>query len=160
MRKGYKVFIIIYFMVMAVVVFSSKDLTKYVTSLEYVTCGTASGIPKPLPQLTSIAYTILIVGTPLILIAASIITLFKAITGGNADEIMKAKNKLFKKFAVTAIIFLMASIVRFVIVRVSNNDKASVVKCMNCFLYNECTNSADESHGPEYKPGVNNPVAE
>ena len=108
-------------------------------NLEYVACGNATGIPAPVPQITSICYTLLVIATPIILIIFSIISLVKAITGGNADAIQKAKDKVIKKFVATAIVFFVAAIVQFVVSRASTNDsdKNSAVDCINCMLYNE-----------------------
>lgn len=146
MSRKYKILFIIYLIVVGIVIFTSDNLSEYATKLEYVQCGSATGIPKPVPQLTTIAYTLLVAGTPIILIAFSIITLVKATVGGNADEIAKARNKLFKKFIISAIIFLSASIVQFVLLKVTsnNNDRESVTACLKCFLYyssGRCTSS-------------------
>ena len=137
MNRKYKILCIIYFIIVGIVIFTSDDLSGYANTLEYVKCGSATGIPKPVPQLTTIAYTLLVAGTPIILIAFSIITLVKAVLGGNADEIAKARTKLFKKFIIAAVIFLSASIVQFVLLKVTSNnsDSESVTSCLKCFLY-------------------------
>ena len=108
-------------------------------NLEYVACGNAEGIPAPVPQLTSICYTLLVVATPIILIIFSIVALVKAITGGNADAIQKAKDKVIKKFISAALVFFVASIVQFVVSRAAttDGDKNSAVDCINCMLYND-----------------------
>lgn len=108
-------------------------------NLEYVACGNAEGIPAPVPQLTSICYTLLVVATPIILIIFSIVSLVKAITGGNADAIQKAKDKVIKKFISAALVFFVASIVQFVVSRAAttDGDKNSAVDCINCMLYND-----------------------
>ena len=135
--KKFNKLVIIYFIVVGIIIFTSDDLSLYANTLEYVKCGSATGIPKPVPQLTTIAYTLLVAGTPIILIAFSIITLVKAVLGGNADEIAKARTKLFKKFIIAAVIFLSASIVQFVLLKVTSNngDSESVTSCLKCFLY-------------------------
>ncbi len=114
------------------------------SNLQYVGCGgIVTGMPKPVPQLTSIAYTLLIIATPIVLIAFSIIALVKAITGGTQDEIMKAKGKLIRKFIAAGIVFFVAGIVQFVVARAANaSEKQTVMDCLNCFLYNSgCTSS-------------------
>ena len=47
--------------------------------LNYVGCGTAEGIPQPLVQMTRMLYTFLVVITPIILVATSILTMVKAL---------------------------------------------------------------------------------
>lgn len=156
MSRKSKILFIIYFIVVGIVIFTSDNLSGYANTLEYVQCGTATGIPKPVPQLTTIAYTLLIVGTPLILIAFSIITLVKATMGGNADEITKARNKLFKKFIISAIIFLSASIVQFVLLKVTsnNNDRDSITACLKCFLYYSSGRCPSSSTGNDIEQGT------
>lgn len=108
------------------------------TETSYVACGDATGIPAPIPALTSIAYSLLIVATPIVLIIFSIVALIKAITAGNADEINKAKGKLIKKFIVTAIVFFVAGIVQFIITKAADSsEKESITNCLSCFLYHD-----------------------
>ena len=137
MQKKYKLFCLAYLIIMVILLLTIDDYRILSMGLEYVRCGTANGIPRPIPQLTTIGYTLLITGTPLVLIVFTITTLIKAISGGNADEIVKVKNKVAKKFMTAAIIFLIASIAQFVVTRVASNseDKASITSCLQCFLY-------------------------
>jgi len=115
------------------------------TKTEYVACGDATGIPKPIPQLTSIAYTLLITATPIILIIFSIIALVKATTAGSQDDIMKARGKLIKKFITAAVVFFIAGIVQFVVTKAADSsEKGTISKCISCFLYNSnCDTSED-----------------
>ena len=105
--------------------------------LEYVKCGSATGIPKPLPQMTTIVYTIFIVATPIILVGTAIYTMIKALGNKDSEEVLKAKKKIIKKFIVAAIILLIATITRFTIGQVVTNaeDRTTFRSCMKCFLY-------------------------
>lgn len=160
MSRKYKILFVIYFVIVGIVIFTSNDLSGYANKLEYVKCGTATGIPKPVPQLTTIAYTLLVAGTPIILIAFSIITLVKATLGGNADEITKARSKLFKKFIIAAVIFLSSSIVQFVLLKVTsnNNDSESVTACLKCFLYYSDGSCPASDTGNDIEKGTHNRV--
>ena len=160
MSRKYKILFVIYFVIVGIVIFTSNDLSMYANKLEYVKCGTATGIPKPVPQLTTIAYTLLVAGTPIILIAFSIITLVKATVGGNADEITKARSKLFKKFIIAAVIFLSSSIVQFVLLKVTsnNNDSESVTACLKCFLYYSDGRCPASDTGNDIEKGTHNRV--
>lgn len=158
-----KIFIGIYFTIMAIIIFGMNDLSKISTALEYVKCGSANGVPKPLVQMTTIAYTILIVGAPLVLIVFSILTVVKATSSGKDDEILSAKNKLLKKFTIAAVIFLMSSIVQFVIGRVTVNDtdKETMGSCLRCFLYYnsrdcEAASSSNDVETESYKNSYSN----
>ena len=163
MKNKYKIFMYIYFAIVSIIVLTTDKLHTVVTTLEYVGCGTAEGIPKPIPQLTTVAYTLLIVGTPLVLIVFSIVDLIKAITGGNTEAIMKSRNKLIKKFVAAALIFVISAIVQFVIGRVTSNsnDKNSVAECLQCFLYyndSTCHHSTTGNNVTEgsYRPSYEN----
>ena len=72
MRSKYKIALLIYFIVLGIVLFNTNDLTKLSTNLDYIACGTATKIPKPFPQMTTLAYTLLITAVPLVLIVFSI----------------------------------------------------------------------------------------
>lgn len=115
------------------------------TKTEYVACGDATGIPKPIPELTSVAYTLLITATPVVLIIFSIISLVKATTAGSQDDIMKAKGKLIKKFIAAAVVFFIAGAVQFVVTKAADSsEKGTISNCISCFLYNSnCDTSED-----------------
>ena len=149
--KKYNKLLIIYFIIVGIIIFGCKDLSVVATNLDYVSCGSAEGIPKPIPQLTSVAYTLLITATPLILIIFSVITLFKAVSTGNADDVEKAKKNVIKKFIVGAVIFFVGAIVQFALNKVTSNDndKKSLTSCIKCFLYyssNNCPTYTEESN--------------
>ena len=130
-----------FFTALLLVVVSKNDVAY---ALDYVACGDATGIPKPVPQMTTIAYTLLLVGAPLALIIAAISSLTKAISSGNQENVLKAKDKLFKKFFITGFVFLVAGVVQFTLTRVTStdSDKNTVSACLSCFLYyNGCEES-------------------
>lgn len=139
MRKGMVLFCILFFSFLLItpVHANPEDDSIINNSNKYVACGDATGIPEPVPMLTSIAYTILIVATPIVLIIFSIIALIKAVTAGNAEEINKAKGKLIKKFITTAVVYFVAGIVQFVVTKAADSSEAGTISsCLNCFLYN------------------------
>jgi hypothetical protein len=125
--------------------------------LHYVGCGSAEGIPQPLVQLTRVIYTFLVVITPIVLIAFSIITMIKALKEQNADEVLKAKDKLIKKFIAAGIILLIGVITRFVLLQVVSNDsdQSTALSCMKCFLYNADCHESDT--GNDVKKGFYKP---
>ena len=98
----------------------------------------------------------LLVGTPLVLIAFSIVTLVKAIVSANADEISKARGKLIKKIIISILIFVTAALVQFVINRVASNanDKSSISKCLKCFLFYKADYCPESSTGNEIYRGT------
>lgn len=158
MTKKNKIFIIAYGFILCSLFIIDKALFRNIRmDLNYVSCGSATGIPAPVPKITTIGYTILIVGTPLALIVFSIVTLVKATVSASADEISKARGKLVKKIIISILVFVTAALVQFVINRVANNsnDKNSVSKCLKCFLYYNSTDCPESSTGNNIYRGTN-----
>ena len=142
MKNKKKVLMLIF--ALALFVMPTMVFAEY--NLEYVACGNATGIPKPVPQMTSILYTLLVIATPIVLIIFGIVTLLKAITAGDSGEITKAKGKLIKKFIAAALVFFVAGMVQFVVTQAADSsEKTSVADCINCFLYfnDSCAESDD-----------------
>ena len=141
-RILYLIFGFILFNINKVGVFAKENLN-------YVKCGTARGIPRPVPQLTTLAYNLLIIATPLILVAFSIVTLIKAISSGKEEDITKAKGKLITKLIITALVFLTSFIVQFTVNRISSKttDKNTFAKCTSCFLYYSTANCPVDEKG-------------
>ena len=148
-------FVIIYFILLGGIIFSSHDLRWAALDLSYVKCGSTTGIPRPLPQMTTMAYTFLMVIVPIVLVATGIFTLIKALADKNTDEIAKAKSKLIKKFLTAAVTLLLLSIVRFVIFQVTTNseDKATATSCFRCFLFYNEQNCLPSDTGNDVKRG-------
>ena len=150
--KKYNKYFIVYFILVGLIVFGCKDISVVASNLNYVKCGTATGIPRPIPQLTTVAYTLIISATPLILIIYSIITLFKAVSFGTPEDVEKAKKNVIKKFIIAAIIFFVGAIVHFAINKVTSNDedKSSAASCIKCFLYYSSGNCPASSADMDY----------
>ena len=151
MIKRHKKLSMLCYIVTAFILFNMNKVAVFAkeTDIHYVKCGTSTGIPQPVPQLTSLAFNLLIIATPLVLVAFSIVTLIKAIASSNADDISKAKSKLLRKIIMTAIIFLVAPIIKFTVNRVASttSDKNTFSKCMSCFLYYSTTNCPKDYNG-------------
>lgn len=157
MTKKYKLIIIIYIVILCSIFMFNKGLLKNINmDLSYVSCGSATGIPSPIPKVTTIGYTLLMVGTPLALIIFAIITLVKANVSSSADEISKARGKLIKKIIIAILIFVTAALVQFVITKVASNsnDKNSISKCLKCFLNFNSTDCPESSTGNDVKKGT------
>lgn len=161
MRKKVKIISIIYVLVMSYIILHVDNLRVLSTKLEYIKCGSATGIPKPVPQLITIGYTLLITGTPIILIIFSIVEITKSVVSGDAERTNKAKDKLLRKFVITSMVFLTASIVQFVLVRftTTESDENTFANCVKCFLFfnsNNCVESdstndvVDETYHSNY----------
>ena len=158
MKLKYKIFIVVYILILSIIWNINNELLKnIITDLNYVSCGSATGIPTPAPKLFSIAYNLLIIGAPLVLIAFSIVTLVKAIVASNAEDISKARTKLIKKIILTILVYVSAALVQFVVNKVASttSDKESISKCLRCFLYFSYENCPTSSTGNEVYKGTN-----
>lgn len=110
-----------------------------VDNLLYVGCGDSSDIPVQVPTWISFLVNLLKIGTPIILIFVSLITLVKALASSKEDEIKKAQSSLIKKMIAAAMVFFIIAIVQFVISKVAEDDEyQNFTDCMNCFLNNKC----------------------
>ena len=138
MKKIKKIMtVVVMFLIMMPQVMAEKPLY-------YVACGDVESIPKPIPQMTSIAFTLLIIGTPIVLIIFSIVALSKAVTTGKAEDVMKAKSKLLRKVVAGLLIFLVTGFSQLVLTRAGDDtERGTIVECLSCFLYNSCASSSN-----------------
>ncbi len=111
-----------------------------VDNLRFIMCGDAHDIPIQVPELISMAINLLKIATPIILIVVGIITLVKATMASKEDEIKKAQQSLVKKVIAAVMIFMIISIVQFVVTKVADkDDQKSITSCMACFIDNKCS---------------------
>lgn len=110
--------------------------------LLYVSCGGAFDIPDQAPELISFAVNFLKILAPIILVVMSIISLVKAISSSNEDEMKKAQKGLVRKVIAAAMVFFIISIVQFVIMKVADTAESDdISSCLSCFLNNDCENT-------------------
>lgn len=111
----------------------------YVDHSSDVACGALYNIPKQLPQLLTLFMNLIKIFTPIILIIKGLIDLFKAITGNNEQEIVKARSKFFKRLIPAVMVFLVILIAQFLFGLVGTDGEANTfLACSNCFLNNNC----------------------
>ena len=109
-------------------------------ALTVVDCGNVTDIPKKIPQLTSLAITIIQVAVPIILVIMGSIDLFKGITAEKEDEIKKGRQIFVKRLIVAAIIFFVIAITKFLVSIVDSGSKDNISDCIDCFLSGTCKN--------------------
>ena len=95
-----------------------------------------AGIPLNLVRIIRIVYNAIRIGVPLILVLIGMIDLGKAISHSDEGEIKKAQQLLFKKFGAAALVFLLLSIVTFVVSIVDNNSEEDM-GCVKCILIDD-----------------------
>lgn len=108
-----------------------------------VSCGDGdnmiTGIPKLLPQVVSITYTLIQVIIPILLVIFGSLDLVKGITAGKEDEIKKGQKILIKRVIVAAIIFFLIVIVKFLVSIVADATSSNnITDCIDCFLSGKC----------------------
>lgn len=105
-----------------------------------VSCGDGmvSNIPTSITKTVNVAFRIIQVVVPIILVIMGMITLIKSITAGKEDEIKKAQMAFVKKLIAGALVFFVFVIVKLIISAVADgSDKANIMKCADCFLNNK-----------------------
>jgi len=109
-----------------------------VSAASKVSCGNVTNIPSKIPELTSLAITMIQIAVPVILVIMGSLDLFKGITAGKEDEIKKGQQMFIKRLIVGALIFFVIVIAKFLISIVAEADTANIVECIDCFLSNDC----------------------
>ncbi len=105
-----------------------------------VSCGDGmvKNIPTSITKTVNVAYKIIQVVVPIILVVMGMITLVKSITAGKEDEIKKAQMAFVKKLIAGALVFFVFVIVKLIVSVVADgSDKANIMKCADCFLNNK-----------------------
>ena len=105
-----------------------------------VSCGNVTDIPRKIPELTSLAITMIQIAVPVILVIMGSLDLFKGVTAGKEDEIKKGQQLFIKRLIVAAIIFFVVVIAKFVISIVAESSSANIIECIDCFTSNNCNN--------------------
>jgi hypothetical protein len=103
-----------------------------------VSCGNVTDIPRKIPELTSMAITIIQIAVPIILVIMGSLDLFKGVTAGKEDEIKKGQQLFIKRLIVAGIIFFVVVIAKFVISIVADTSSANIIDCLECFTSNDC----------------------
>ena len=100
--------------------------------------GLVTKIPNMIPKVVSIAYTIIQVAVPVILVVMGSLDLFKGITAQKEDEMKKGQQMFIKRLIAAALIFFVFVIVKVVISFVADGDSAAIMECAECFINNKC----------------------
>ena len=105
-----------------------------------VSCGNGmiDTIPSLIPKVASIAYTVIQIAVPIVLIIMGSLDLFKGIIAQKEDEIKKGQQMLIKRLIVAAIVFFVFVIVKAVISLVGDTNSNRILDCAECFINNDC----------------------
>lgn len=109
--------------------------------LQILFCNSEAGLR--IMGFMGILISIIKIVVPIILIVVGTISLVKCIVSNNNDETKKEISKLVKKMILSIVIFLLPSIVMFLINVVTDNSDGK--KCMSCLL-DSATDCMDEAN--------------
>ena len=98
-----------------------------------VSCGNVTDIPRKIPELTSMAITMIQIAVPVILVVMGSMDLFKGVTAQKEDEIKKGQQLFIKRLIVAGIIFFVVVIAKFVISIVAEASSSNIIDCIDCF---------------------------
>jgi len=104
-----------------------------------VSCGNVTDIPRKIPELTSMAITLIQIAVPVILVIMGSIDLFKGITAQKEDEIKKGQQMFIKRLVVGSLIFFVVVIAKLLISVVADTSSTNIIECIDCFLSNSCS---------------------
>lgn len=106
----------------------------------FVSCGEGyiDKIPAIIPKVVSIAYTLIQIAVPVVLVIVGSLDLFKGISAQKEDEIKKGQQMFVKRLIVAALVFFTFVIVKVVISFVADGSSANIIECAQCFIENEC----------------------
>lgn len=100
-------------------------------------CGSnmVEDIPGTLLDTVHIAYMVIQIVVPVVLVVMGMITLVKAVTSSKEDEIKKAQMSFVKKLIAAALVFFIFVIVKLLVSFSATSDRApKIIDCMDCFL--------------------------
>ncbi len=105
-----------------------------------VSCGDGllTSIPNAVPKVVSIAYTIIQIAIPVILVVMGTLDLFKGITAQKEDEMKKGQQMFVKRLIAAALIFFVFVIVKVVVSFVADGSSVAIMECAECFINNNC----------------------
>lgn len=91
-------------------------------------CGS---IPTAITQTINEVYKIMLIVIPVLVVIFALIDLGKAVIAGKQDEIKSATGMLIKRILICAIVFLVATLVSFVLGIVKTGNTADAISCLN-----------------------------
>lgn len=116
---------------------------------ETVSCGSINNIPVKVPNAVASLIKVLNVVVPVILVIFGVIDLVKGMMSGDEKDIKKGQQSFIKRLIAGAVIFLIVIAVKFLVNLVAENEdnKASIISCMNCFISGECSSATGSTSG-------------
>lgn len=138
MKKVLNILLIVLISLIFIDIVGAETYNNY--SPATVSCGDGllTSIPNAIPKVVSIAYTIIQIAVPVILVVMGSLDLFKGLSAQKEDEIKKGQQMFVKRLIAAALIFFVFVIVKVVVSFVADGDSVAIMECAECFINNNC----------------------
>ena len=105
-----------------------------------VSCGEGlvEDIPTMLTQTVRIAYILIQVAVPIVLVVMGSLDLFKGISAQKEEDIKKGQQMFIKRLIAAAIVFFVFAITKVIISFAADGTSSKILQCAECFLENKC----------------------
>lgn len=105
---------------------------------KYIYCGPQVYFPAEVGRLTRPAILILKLITPIIIIILGSIDFARAVAANKAEDISKGQKKFIQRLIAGALVFLVITVVQFVItVAADNGNDQDLLDCIDCLITNK-----------------------
>ena len=120
--------------------FVSADTYNNIDTEALLSCGNGmmSDIPSLIPKVINIAYTIIQIAVPVVLVIMGSLDLFKGISAQKEDEIKKGQQMFVKRLIAAALVFFAFVITKILISAVADGTGTDILECTECFIENDC----------------------
>ena len=138
--KKKNIFILFLCMFFVGMSFVSADTYNNIDSDALLSCGAGlmTDIPSLIPKVVSIAYTVIQIAVPVVLVIMGSLDLFKGITAQKEDEIKKGQQIFVKRLIAAVLVFFAFVITKILISVVADSTGANILECTECFIENDC----------------------
>ena len=105
-----------------------------------VSCGEGlvEDIPIMLTQTIRIAYILIQVAVPVVLVVMGSLDLFKGISAQKEEDIKKGQQMFIKRLIAAAIVFFVFAITKVIISFAADGTSSKILQCAECFLEEKC----------------------
>lgn len=103
-----------------------------------------TGIPSGVVRVVHIFYLGLQIVVPVLLIIFGMIDLIKAIVAGKEDEIKKHQMTFIRRLITAVLVFFVFAVVKLVVNLAADDNKESILNCVDCFLNNRIADNSSK----------------
>ena len=138
--KRKNIFILFLCMFFVGISFVSAETYNNIDADALLSCGNGmmNDIPSLIPKVISIAYTIIQIAVPVVLVIMGSLDLFKGLTASKEDDIKKGQQMFIKRLIAAALVFFAFVIAKILISVVADGTGADILECTECFIENDC----------------------